>query len=695
MLRACHRPSLQIVGLLISLLTCLGITTSIAGESDLSTAVTAPAEARLGQILPITVGYANSGPHTADSAYVNFYIPSGVPARFDELTQEQREAIQASTDDTDTLGNIARLIDEENFCEHLILQLQRDDDDDEANPVEGLAPGVSASFGLELDIPMEAPEFGRVTITEPISLAQTWRPALSREDRLEAGGRHLFGRGVCEKLVGTEQESTCAHIDDNCFGERVSLMDPVETEFELVNTGSTHPTEGCRPLIGFTPGNIAVIRRGSCGFFEKVGNAYLAGAVAAVIVNDGGCLNHPDSDQCVIDMFPNLGAVFTVPNVMLAEADGEPIIAALETGETVRGIIGPQEDDLVLDSLVYLADEDDLDPNPDNDQARVEINVIPELIAPPVASFAFSPEHPTVGSPIQFTDTSSFGPPTTWVWDFGDGVGTSGEQNPTYTYSASGSYTISLTVTNSAGTDTAEQILALCCGGPLSFRSFVPAAAFAAGADGAFFQTDLDLNNAGGALASYAFEWFPRGADNRLPLTSAIFTLGPGMGARYANVLSAVFGLEPNSVGALSIVSDSPFLLALSRTYNVGSDDGGTFGQALPAIPSGEMIPSGERRRIIFMTEDDRFRSNLGCQNGTEESLRIMIELLDDEGSSLESLHLDLPPLSNDQLNRVFTDHAPVNGVVDVWSTRHGASFTCYGSLLDNDTSDPTTIPAQ
>lgn len=40
----------------------------------------------------------------------------------------------------------------------------------------------------------------------------------------------------------------------------------------------------------------------------------------------------------------------------------------------------------------------------------------------------------------------SFGEPDEWSWDFGDG-GTSGEQNPLHTYTAPGSYTVTLTIT--------------------------------------------------------------------------------------------------------------------------------------------------------------------------------------------------------------------------------------------------------
>ncbi len=56
---------------------------------------------------------------------------------------------------------------------------------------------------------------------------------------------------------------------------------------------------------------------------------------------------------------------------------------------------------------------------------------------------------------------------------------------------------------------------------------------------------------------------------------------------------------------------------------------------------------------------------------------------------------MDLGPWSNDQINRVFEDCAPVNGYVEVWGDSDDALFTCYGSMLDNLTSDPTTILPQ
>ena len=70
----------------------------------------------------------------------------------------------------------------------------------------------------------------------------------------------------------------------------------------------------------------------------------------------------------------------------------------------------------------------------------------------PSASFSGTPTSGTGPLSVSFTDESS-GQPTSWAWDFGDG-GSSTEQNPTYLYSTPGTYTVSLTVSNSSGSDT-------------------------------------------------------------------------------------------------------------------------------------------------------------------------------------------------------------------------------------------------
>jgi len=76
-------------------------------------------------------------------------------------------------------------------------------------------------------------------------------------------------------------------------------------------------------------------------------------------------------------------------------------------------------------------------------------------VAPPVTSFSYNPASPVLGQAVQFTDTST-GSPTSWQWSFGDGSISSAE-NPTHAYTAAGSYTASLTASNSGGSKAASQ----------------------------------------------------------------------------------------------------------------------------------------------------------------------------------------------------------------------------------------------
>lgn len=94
----------------------------------------------------------------------------------------------------------------------------------------------------------------------------------------------------------------------------------------------------------------------------------------------------------------------------------------------------------------------------DNLKRESNLFVGPEIIVngvlnnPPSPSFSYAQTSYTPTLKIQFTDTSSDieGPISIWHWDFGDNQ-TADVQNPEHIYSASGTYLVTLTVTDSGG----------------------------------------------------------------------------------------------------------------------------------------------------------------------------------------------------------------------------------------------------
>jgi len=444
--------------------------------------------------------------------------------------------------------------------------------------------------------------------------------------------------------------------------------------------------------------------------------AEAVGAIGVVIVN-----NNPTQPLSELPLASGNLLWITVPVLAVHHDDGAVLRERILTlGETVNATfqsvpsVGPGEPWVVTTERIgypslWAFGHDDPDccyfDDPDfpsccdlgtSDNALyLYVDVVP---AEPSAGFVYSPEGPVVNETVTFSNTTTGVAPFTFAWDFGDGA-TSTDESPTHAYGAAGTYTVTLTATNAVGTDNEAQDITVVPQGQLPERYLVAAAANAAGAAGSFFVTDLEVNNPGEAPLRYRFLWLPRDTDNSSPTASAPYTLAEGASARYENVLEQAFGLS-DAVGALAVEADGADAIVMSRTFN--RTDAGTYGQAVEGLHASELIQAGERRRVVFLSEDDGgdppaagYRSNLGLLNGTGSPLTVMVALHDAAGAPLVGvMAVELRPFESTQLNRVLRGFAPpVEGYADLWTETPGGAFTAYGSVLDNFTSDPTTVP--
>ncbi len=142
----------------------------------------------------------------------------------------------------------------------------------------------------------------------------------------------------------------------------------------------------------------------------------------------------------------------------------------------------------------------------------------------PVASFTATNTHPCLNVPITFNNTSSGGPFASVVWDFGDGSPTSTATAPVHSYSALGTYNVTLTVTDSHG-----------CTDAITNLSFInvtrPNAAFTM-SDSVSVCPPLTVNftNTSTGASTYAWTFGDGGGSSALSptnmyITSALYTV--------------------------------------------------------------------------------------------------------------------------------------------------------------------------
>jgi PKD repeat protein len=101
---------------------------------------------------------------------------------------------------------------------------------------------------------------------------------------------------------------------------------------------------------------------------------------------------------------------------------------------------------------------------------ELKVGYVTPTTVGPAADFSSDTVTPLLSTPVQFYDESFAGtsPITSWLWDFGDGKGTSTAQSPTHSYVSQGQFTVSLTVTTAIGSDTATKTnyISVQVGGP-------------------------------------------------------------------------------------------------------------------------------------------------------------------------------------------------------------------------------------
>jgi Zn-dependent M28 family amino/carboxypeptidase len=132
-------------------------------------------------------------------------------------------------------------------------------------------------------------------------------------------------------VKGTDYQT----MDYSGSGDVTGTVQPVDVivPMDPANPPSTS-NSGCEPedFNGFTPGNIALVQRGTCNFVVKVQNAQDAGAIGVIVFNEG----QPGRDDLLAG---TLGEPVDVPAVGTTYALGADFANRIKNGQTVTAHI--------------------------------------------------------------------------------------------------------------------------------------------------------------------------------------------------------------------------------------------------------------------------------------------------------------------------------------------------------------------
>lgn len=231
---------------------------------------------------------------------------------------------------------------------------------------------------------------------------------------------------------------------------------------------------------------------------------------------------------------------------------------------------------------------------------------------------------------------------------------------------------------------------------PPSYRAFVAAVAHAPGAGSTQWRTNLAVVNRTTVPVEAVLTFLPY-ASGGVPVErrTTVAVLGA---LEWEDVLVSLFGFSTSASvkGSVQIVSSAPLTIT-ARTYNQAAT--GSFGQYYQAVAAGGGYGSGVAAYIPQLKKNASFRSNVGVLNVGEGTASVEVRVFNSLGQQVgATVQRDVPAGRYWQWDDVLGPRYAGTGDMDtayavVRVLTPGARVWSYGSVVDNATGDPTTVP--
>jgi len=269
------------------------------------------------------------------------------------------------------------------------------------------------------------------------------------------------------------------------------------------------------------------------------------------------------------------------------------------------------------------------------------------------------------------------------------------DRNATWSYDSAGTYNWRFSaVAQNGQCERTGSINVTGGGGGGAGVIWVPVVSHANGANNSTWVSDLGIFNPSTVATTVTITIY-------VTTGTIIKTININAGGQV--VITDVVGwFRPGLVISAPIsITSSQTLIITSRTYNLLAAGiicfpTGTLGQGLSGYLTAGGIASGQSGWIPNMLEYGAFRSNIGYTNTGSTNATLTVRLYNGNGVQVGSYNVTLGPGQWKQANQPFKFTAGLSnmraGSARV-TVNSGSGVVVYGSVIDNITNDPTTIP--
>jgi len=208
----------------------------------------------------------------------------------------------------------------------------------------------------------------------------------------------------------------------------------------------------------------------------------------------------------------------------------------------------------------------------------------------------------------------------------------------------------------------------------------------------AHWKSDVRVYNASSSSQAVTLTYYPQGGTSH----SITMTIPGGQVAQLDNFIATKFPGLLQSAGSLVVNSvNNSTLVATARTY---TDTGnGTYGQFIPGVtPDGGIGVGDPNLQILQLEQSPSFHTNAGVAEVSGNPVSVIFHLIPPDGRTQAIIGMDLQPYEFRQISNIFASYGTVyNGRISVEVVGGTGRVTGYASNIDNQTKDPTYIPAQ